>query len=328
MTAPHFPSSSSLDLTLFLQRACYCPTKPQVFALESANIILMALDIIPGLQRALQASLISEFSALCHPGTSNFSSEFKTLTWGCGYNNAQVLLSYLKEASPKDFKNSFGDDVPSIRRIQTLIEEGWGKGISLCSLSSPACRNRPGWRRATAEIPRYAISFSYLTIVGTRKWIGTTEIYTLMTSAGFRLPSLTLLNSYRRCLVHDFDFRSPPYSASLVRYVEDYFKCSPSTPRENSNSSCNVTNRPPLYFQHQGHSRTIVGIEHTKSKKANLILFDPNRKPSSVMKQYASGTTFKKDMSDEVLKPYRVSIEELVKKKNEYQILRYAPSLS
>lgn len=46
------------------------------------------------------------------------------------------------------------------------------------------------------------------------------------------------------------------------------------------------------------------------------------------MKQYASGTTFKKEMSDEVLKPYRVSIEDLVKKKTEYQILRYAPSLS
>jgi hypothetical protein len=146
MTAPQFPSSSSLDLTLFLQRANYCPTKPQVVALESARIILIAPGIIPGLQRALDASSISEFSALCHPGTSNFSSEFKTLTWGCGYNNAQVLLSYLREASPKTFKNSFGDDVPSIKRIQTLIEEGWGKGISLCSLSSPTSRNRPRWR--------------------------------------------------------------------------------------------------------------------------------------------------------------------------------------
>lgn len=25
-----------------------------------------------------------------------------------------------------------------------------------------------------------------------------------------------------------------------------------------------VSNRPPLYFQHQGHSRTIVGIERSQ----------------------------------------------------------------
>jgi len=41
------------------------------------------------------------------------------------------------------------------------------------------------------------------------------------------------------------------------------------------------------------------------------------------MKEYASGKPVKKDVSNELLKPYRVSIEELAKKKNEYQILRY-----
>ena len=87
-----------------------------------------------------------------------------------------------------------------------------------------------------------------------------------------------------------------------------------------------MTDRPPLYFQHAGHSRTIVGIEHTASKKVNFILFDPSRKPSSAMKDYASGKPFKKDLSNELLKPYRVSIEELAKKKNEYQILRYMHS--
>ena len=37
-------------------------------------------------------------------------------------------------------------------------------------------------RRTICNLPR----FSWLTEVNTRKWIGTTEIYTLMTSAGFR----------------------------------------------------------------------------------------------------------------------------------------------
>jgi hypothetical protein len=84
--------------------------------------------IISGLQRALEVSPTSGISALCHLGTSYFGKEFKTLTWGCGYNNAQVLLSYLKEASPKEYQKAFGEDVPSIRRLQTLIEDGWRKG--------------------------------------------------------------------------------------------------------------------------------------------------------------------------------------------------------
>jgi len=125
---PLSPNSSCSALTLFPQRVKRYPTKPQVSALELGRIILTKAGIIAGLQRALEASPASNISALCHLGTSHFSSEFKTLTWGCGYNNAQVLLSYLKEAAPKHYRQAFGDDIPSIRRLQTLIEEGWKKG--------------------------------------------------------------------------------------------------------------------------------------------------------------------------------------------------------
>jgi len=44
------------------------------------------------------------------------------------------------------------------------------------------------------------------------------------------------------------------------------------------------------------------------------------------MKEYASGKPAEKDVNNGLLKPYRVSIEELAKKKNEYQILRYTHS--
>lgn len=33
----------------------------------------------------------------------------------------------------------------------------------------------------------------------------------------------------------------------------------------------------PLYLQHQGHSRTIIGVEVTRSNELNLLLFDPGR---------------------------------------------------
>jgi Peptidase family C78 len=78
----------------------------------------------------LESNSSSAFSVLCDPRVSHFAFEIKTLGWGCGYNNIQMLLSYMKEASPDDYRRAFGEDIPSIRRIQNLIEAGWAKGCN------------------------------------------------------------------------------------------------------------------------------------------------------------------------------------------------------
>jgi zinc finger-containing ubiquitin peptidase 1 len=129
-----------------------------------------------------------------------------------------------------------------------------------------------------------------------------------------------------RCLVHDFDFRKSPFSNSLIKYVDDYFKCKKPAEGDSTASSCRVSDRPPLYFQHAGHSRTIIGIEHLKSGKINLLLFDPSKSPSSKVKDYAQGKVGKKNLSTDVLKPFRVAMDDIAKK-NEYQILRYLSPL-
>lgn len=127
-----------------------------------------------------------------------------------------------------------------------------------------------------------------------------------------------------RCLVHDFEFQKPPYAASLTKYVEDYFKCSNTGESRAGRPSCRLSDRPPLYFQHHGHSRTIVGIEYLKSGKINFLIFDPARKPSSIIKDFANGNM--KDSCENALRPFRVSLEGIAKRKN-YQILRYEVSL-
>src|SRR5436190_24149616 len=117
-----------------------------------------------------------------------------------------------------------------------------------------------------------------------------------------------------RCLVLDFEFEKPPYEFSLVKYVEDYFKCSNPQTSDSSTSSCRISDRPPLYFQHSGHSRTIIGIERLKSNKINLLIFDPGRKPSSVIKDYAAGkVNKKKTLNEAILKRFRVSIDKIAK---------------
>ena len=90
---------------------------------------MMTQGLIHDLQRALESSPSSAYSVLCHPGTSHFASKLRTIGWGCGYDNAQMLLSYIKEALPDSYRNAFGNDIPSIRTIQNLIQAGWAKGI-------------------------------------------------------------------------------------------------------------------------------------------------------------------------------------------------------
>jgi hypothetical protein len=70
-----------------------------------------------------------------------------------------------------------------------------------------------------------------------------------------------------------------------------------------------------------------VGIEHLKSGKINLLLFDPGRKPSGTIKDYAQGKLGKKDSSEGVLRGFRVSMDD-IRKKKEYQILRLLPFIS
>lgn len=47
--------------------------------------------------------------------------------------------------------------------------------------------------------------------------------------------------------------------------------------------------KPPLYLQHQGHSRTIVGIEMYRDGHLSLIVFDPSHSPDQ-MAQLKSAT--------------------------------------
>lgn len=115
-------------------------------------------------------------------------------------------------------------------------------------------------------------------IVNTEKWIGATEVYALLTYLGIR------------CKILDFDSASIPvddsrvaeFANGLLECVQDYFvsgtNLSTST-SDNGSNTVHMTNKAPIYIQHEGHSRTIVGIEViNQGEKRNLLVFDPDRK--------------------------------------------------
>ncbi|XP_076467361.1 uncharacterized protein LOC143298355 isoform X2 [Babylonia areolata] len=95
-------------------------------------------------------------------------------------------------------------------------------------------------------------------LVNTRKWIGATEIVAMLSSLRIK------------CELLDFVHPSGPNNTHpvLLQWVRGYFT-SPTSPFT-----------PPLYLQHQGHSRTIVGVEELTNGNTNLLLFDPGVPPS------------------------------------------------
>ena len=86
------------------------------------------------------------------------------LGWGCGYRNASMVISALMLHSPAyrtifDSSNNGAD--PGIRRVQGWIEEAWAAGFD------------PDGRRQLKG-----------KVLGTRKWIGTSELYAMFSYKG------------------------------------------------------------------------------------------------------------------------------------------------
>ena len=110
--------------------------------------------------------------------TDHYASAFGDKGWGCGFRNLQMILSTLLHstlyrevvlAAVIDNRNLVAvrsGGVPSILRLQQVIEEAWRAGFDRAGCEQPGGR-----------------------LVNSRKWIGTTEVATfLWVSKGKLLP--------------------------------------------------------------------------------------------------------------------------------------------
>ncbi|CCM02918.1 uncharacterized protein FIBRA_05032 [Fibroporia radiculosa] len=134
---------------------------------------------------------------------------------------------------------------PGVRNLQSLIEEAWSKGFD---------------EEGAEQLKR--------NLVGTGKYIGTAELYVAFTYRG--IPAR----------LADFDLNDGV--EVLLNWVLQHF-CMTDTPPVmldedlSSKASVIVTEKMPLIFQHDGHSRTIVGCERCADGSINLLIFDPSR---------------------------------------------------
>uniref|UniRef100_A0A4W2FGZ3 Zinc finger-containing ubiquitin peptidase 1 n=1 Tax=Bos indicus x Bos taurus TaxID=30522 RepID=A0A4W2FGZ3_BOBOX len=214
-------------------------------------------------------------------GVDHFHSSFGDKGWGCGYRNFQMLLSSLLQNDAYD-DSLKGMSVPCIPKIQSMIEDAWKEGFD----------------------PQGASQLNDK-LQGTKAWIGACEIYTLLTSLRIK------------CRIVDFHKSTGPLGTHprLFEWILSYY----ASEREGSPKVV-CTSKPPIYLQHQGHSRTVVGIEEKKNRTLCLLVFDPGC-PSREMQKL-----LKQDMEVSSLKQLRKFVGNL--KHKQYQIVAVEGVLS
>ena len=174
--------------------------------------------------------------------------------------------------------------VPNVLQIQDTIETAWNAGV--CSYG----------RVETGGIRN------------TRKWIGTHEAAAYFLQTGVPVDAL----SFQK----ETDVDKPAYEA-LLDHVEAYFVSALDTARKHGISR--ITQLAPMYFQREGHSMTIVGLERMFDGSRNLLVFDSSFPTSMGVRRLLDG---KKTSSypDELLRVYRKS-EEMLSRWKEFEIV-------
>ncbi|BGP29201.1 hypothetical protein JCM10296v2_000939 [Rhodotorula toruloides] len=242
------------------------------------------------LHHALSASHASSHGRtreayLANEWTEHIATRLGDYGWGCGYKNAQMVFSAFRHLPQYSTDSTSPDQaaapVPPIRSWQETIEEAWQHGY-----------DPPGAEHFRGKL------------IGSRRWIGTTEVYTALTYMGVNAT------------IVDFPKQEPASGVvtnkALVKWILDYFRSSSASPSPSSSAqpastnafallsasqgtSIHLTGKQPLYLQHKGHSRTIVGVEVGKTASAGggagareragsegeeevwLLVFDPGR---------------------------------------------------
>ncbi|KXX81765.1 Zinc finger with UFM1-specific peptidase domain protein [Madurella mycetomatis] len=225
---------------------------------------VVSQGVILVLAQLLEQSPSTKYAYLCHPCVQHVS-KLKREGGFCGYRNIQMISSYVTHTKFKGHQNLGSNSIPSIFQIQEFIETAWDQGI-----------NSQG-RIETGGIR------------GTRKYIGTPEALAM-----FRLLDIP-------CDAQGIKNKEAGKSeAILMEYVENHFQFGVEDPTQRIRR----TNLPPLYFQHAGHSLTIIGFEKLKNGAKNLLVFDPSFHDASSIVRLV-GQTFVHPMPDLALKPYR-----------------------
>lgn len=202
--------------------------------------------------RAVSQACSNVLSTWMCSTVDHYASTYGDKGWGCGYRNLQMLISSLLQhtgynelvykawssglGSGSSTKNPLRSSIPSISRLQKMIEWAWAQGF-----------DAQGAEQLGGKL------------VNTRKWIGPTEVAILLSSLRIKCQLV--------------DFHRPTNSdgghPEMFNWVLQYFQ------------RCDDF-KPPLYLQHQGHSRAIIGVEQLRDGSITMLVLDPSHSPAQM----------------------------------------------
>lgn len=269
---------------------------------ESASLVLLQKnevfykvegDLMIMLRRCLELESDSSKTVLCGYIDHFQSTVPHDVGWGCGWRNIQMLSSHLIRQRQEARQSLYGGSgfVPNIESLQRWLELAWAKGFD--TVGSDDFDQK---------------------VYGTRNWIGTTECAALLRSFGLRARivdfssrkttraygpmdmflskgKLDLSSSEKESFLSD----KVKGHQVLAQWIWNYFS---SSNVDKSGNHVVLSEKSPLYFQHDGHSRTIVGIQAKPHKNGmqqyNLLILDPGEKTRALEKSLRENSGWQK----------------------------------
>jgi len=293
------------------------------------DLVLLLRGQGPGMARAGAAECRAHLVAHAqHIGSRHGEDK----GWGCGFRNLQMLLWHLyRRGRGRELKGAlFGGAgiVPDVASLQAWIEWAWHQGFDEAGASSMGHSAQVLESRAREGF-----------------WMGTVDVKAMLGAFGVRAdivdfrgqPSRRLLAGAKR---HRDQGAGPasgppppppprkePDHEAVLRWVWSYFAAAGTVEHHGQGEAISVrtTTACPLYFQHDGHSRLIVGVQTLTrggpagQRKLCLVLLDPGTSSASFCKRHLHPGSPPERRYRSLL----VGVDEL-RRRPEYQVL-YVP---
>ncbi|KAM6586329.1 hypothetical protein CsatA_008934 [Cannabis sativa] len=247
------------------------------------------------------------------------SLECEDVGWGCGWRNIQMLSSHLFHQRQEEVKGVlFGGQgfIPDIPSLQRWLEIAWEKGFDqpgsehfngkiyglekwIGTTECATLLRSFGLRAMIVDFGPKELESLYLSVPGSSTGVEGKSEGNGVKRRGIQVygPMDRFVVKKNHCSSSQADSNVQEKSCSssditnknegqqvLVDWIWNYF----SDSNKPGNGRVIVSEKAPLYFQHDGHSRTIVGIQikHQRNgvKQHNLLILDPAHRTAALEK--------------------------------------------
>ncbi|KAJ0045352.1 hypothetical protein Pint_05426 [Pistacia integerrima] len=247
--------------------------------------------------------------------------------WGCGWRNIQMLSSFVisERQDAKDVLFGGSGFVPDIPSLQRWLEIAWERGFDMVGSGhfNQSIYGSRSWIGATECAALFrsfglfarVVDFSdkelenlYLSVPNTVKrndvkgkrkaWqvLGPMDRYLVRKNCDGNVGGEICRNSVDGGSGNNVENTESERHQILMDWVWNYF--SDETSMIYGHPRVIISKKSPLYFQHDGHSRTIVGIQVKNQKKGiqqySLLILDPAHKTAALERSLKDNKGWKK----------------------------------